>query len=41
VYDADDINLLGDNINVIRKNADVLVDARKEINLEMKTEKTK
>jgi hypothetical protein len=38
---ADDINLLGENINIIKKNAEALLDARKEIGLEVNSEKTK
>jgi hypothetical protein len=37
---ADDVNLLGKNINIIKKNA-ALLDASKEIGLEVKSEKTK
>jgi hypothetical protein len=39
---ADDITLLGENINIIKKNAEaVLDDASKEIGLEVNSEKTK
>jgi hypothetical protein len=40
---ADDVNLLGDNILVdtIKKNTQALIDASKEIGLEVSTEKTK
>jgi hypothetical protein len=35
------LNLLGDNINTIQKNTEVLTDASKEDALEVNTEKTK
>jgi hypothetical protein len=38
---ADDVNLLGDNIDVIKKNMENLIDAGKEGGLEVNTEKTK
>jgi hypothetical protein len=38
---ADDINLLGENINIIKKNAEAMLDASKEIGLEVNSEKTK
>jgi sorting nexin-29 len=38
---ADDINLLGENINITKKNAEALLDASKEIGLEVNSEKTK
>jgi hypothetical protein len=40
VYD-DDVNLLGENINIIKKNAETLLDVCKEIGLEVNSEKTK
>jgi hypothetical protein len=36
-----DVNLLGDNRNIIQKNTQPLTDASKEIGLEVNTEKTK
>jgi ribosomal protein S2 len=39
--DADDVNLLGDNIDAIKKNMETLIDATKEVGLEVNTEKTK
>jgi hypothetical protein len=38
---ADDLNLLGDNIDTIKKNTETLIDASKEVGLEMNVEKTK
>jgi hypothetical protein len=38
---ADDVNLLGENIKIIKNNAEALMDARKEIGLEVNSEKTK
>jgi hypothetical protein len=37
---ADDVNLLGDNIMTIKKNAGTLIDAGKEVGLEVNEEKT-
>jgi hypothetical protein len=36
-----DVNLLGDNIDTIKRNTQTLIDASKEIGLEVNTEKTK
>jgi hypothetical protein len=38
---ADDVNLLGDNIDTINKDTQTLIDASKEIGLEVNIEKTK
>jgi hypothetical protein len=38
---ADDVNLLGDNTDTIKKNTETLIDASKEVGLEMNVEKTK
>jgi hypothetical protein len=38
---ADDVNLLGDNIDTIKKNIETLIDASKEVGLEIKVDKTK
>jgi hypothetical protein len=38
---ADDVNLLGDNIDTIKKNMETLIDAGKEVGLEVNTAKTK
>jgi hypothetical protein len=38
---ADNVNLLGDNLDTIKKNTETLVDASNEIGLEINVEKTK
>jgi hypothetical protein len=38
---ADDVNLLGDNTDTIKKNTETLIDASKKVGLEIKVEKTK
>jgi hypothetical protein len=38
---ADDVNLLGENINIIKKYAEALFEASKKIGLEVNSEKTK
>jgi hypothetical protein len=38
---ADDVNLLGDNIDTVKKTTQTLVDASKEVGLEVNTQKTK
>jgi hypothetical protein len=38
---ADDVNLLGDNIDTRNKNTEILIYASKEVGLEVNIEKTK
>jgi hypothetical protein len=38
---ADDVDLLGDNIDTVEKNTETLIDASKVVGLEMNVEKTK
>jgi hypothetical protein len=38
---ADDVNLLGDNINTLKKKTQTFIDAIKEVSLEVSAEKTK
>jgi hypothetical protein len=38
---ADDVNLLGDNIDTIKKNSETLIDVSKDVGLEIIVEKTK
>jgi hypothetical protein len=37
---ADDVNLLGDDINTINRNTEMLIDASKEIGIEINVKKT-
>jgi hypothetical protein len=37
---ADDVNLLGDNIDTMKENVETLMDASKEVGLEINLEKT-
>jgi hypothetical protein len=38
---ADDVNLLGDNKDTIKKNTEILIDSSKEVGLEINVDKTK
>jgi hypothetical protein len=38
---GDDVNLLGDNLDTIKKNKETSIDASKEVGLEINVEKTK
>jgi hypothetical protein len=38
---ADNVNLLEDNLDTIKKNTETLIDASKEVGLELNVEKTK
>jgi hypothetical protein len=38
---ADDVNLLGDNIYTVKKNTETLIDASKEVGLEINIKKSK
>jgi hypothetical protein len=38
---ADDVNLLGDSVNTIKENSETLVEASRDIGLEINVEKTK
>jgi hypothetical protein len=38
---ADDVNLLGDSVNTIKENSETLLEARRDVCLEINAEKTK
>jgi hypothetical protein len=38
---SDDVSLLGDNIDTIKKNTETVIDASKEVGLEINVEETK
>jgi hypothetical protein len=38
---ANDVNLLGDNIDTIKKNTEFFIDAKKKVGLEVNTEQSK
>jgi hypothetical protein len=40
LLNADDVNILGENVNTINKKADALLEASGEVGLEVKTKKT-
>jgi hypothetical protein len=41
LFCADDVNLLGDNIDTIKKNTEAVIGASKEVGLKVNAEKTK
>jgi hypothetical protein len=38
---VDDVNLLGDSINIVKENTGSLLEASRDVDLEIKAEKTK
>jgi hypothetical protein len=41
LVNADDVKVLGDNVDAIKKTTETLIDSSKEVGLEVNTEKTK
>ena len=41
LFNADDVNVLGGSVHTIKKNTEILVDADKEIGLEVEVDRTK
>jgi len=41
IVDGDDVNLLGDDINTIKENTKTLLEASRDVGLEINAEKTK